>query len=110
MIKEKVGIVGYGYMGVIRRTVVERNPRLVLAGVSDTNPRTREKIKGCPVFDSFEELLERLQFFENNPEAYKIEVNAQRAKLNRLCFERPLKELFSKHEEKLVRIGVNNLG
>jgi predicted dehydrogenase len=54
----KVGIVGYGYMGQIRRDVVERNPRLSLAGISDTNPKTREKIKDCRVFDSHEKLLQ----------------------------------------------------
>lgn len=53
----KAGIVGYGYMGEIRRAVIERNPRLALAGISETNPRTREKAKGCDVFESYEELL-----------------------------------------------------
>jgi predicted dehydrogenase len=55
--KLKVGIIGYGYMGEIRRGVIERNARLSLAGISDTNPRTREKVKGCNVFDSYEKLL-----------------------------------------------------
>ena len=53
----RAGIVGYGYMGEIRRDVLERSPRLSLVGISDTNPKAREKIKGCPVFDSHEQLF-----------------------------------------------------
>ena len=51
--------------------------------------------------DSFEELIDRIRFFENSPEEYKIEVTAQRQKLNWLCFERPIKELYKKHDDKL---------
>lgn len=53
----KAGIIGYGYMGEIRRTLVDRNPRLKLAGICDTSESVRQKIEGCPVFDSYERLL-----------------------------------------------------
>lgn len=52
------GIVGYGYMGEIRKNVIERNPRLALTGICETNPLTRKKIKDCKVFDSYEALLQ----------------------------------------------------
>ncbi|GAG50901.1 unnamed protein product, partial [marine sediment metagenome] len=53
----RVGIVGCGYMGEIRRRVIEQNPRLELVGVFDTNPAVREKISNCHVFDSFDGLV-----------------------------------------------------
>jgi len=55
--KIRVGIVGFGYMGEIRKQVVERNPRLELAGICDTNPAIKEKIKGCKLFSSFDKLI-----------------------------------------------------
>lgn len=54
----KVGIVGYGYMGEIRRRVIEQNPQLELIGIADTNPLIRKQITGCPVFDSLDGLLD----------------------------------------------------
>ena len=54
----KCGIAGYGYMGEIRRTVIERHPQLELIGICDNNPATLSKIQGCPTFDSFEKLLQ----------------------------------------------------
>ena len=57
--KLKCGIVGYGYMGEIRKAVIERNPALELAGICDTNKDILKKIVQCPAFDSFEKLLAR---------------------------------------------------
>jgi hypothetical protein len=48
---------------------------------------------------TFDELIERLVFFENNPIAYKIELEKQRKLLNYICFYRPLLELQKKHLE-----------
>ncbi len=53
----KCGIIGYGYMGEIRRGVIERNPDLSLVGICDTQSTTLQKISGCPAFASFDELL-----------------------------------------------------
>ena len=53
----KTAIVGYGYMGEIRRRVIENNPRLSLSGIYENNPEVRSRIKDCPVFESFEQLL-----------------------------------------------------
>lgn len=55
---KKAAIIGYGYMGEIRRRVVERNPHLALAGIYDSNPSTTAGIKDLPVFDSFEKLID----------------------------------------------------
>lgn len=57
--KYKCGIVGYGYMGEIRKAVIERHPQLELIGVCEANAQTREKIKGYPTFASFDELLKQ---------------------------------------------------
>lgn len=52
------GIIGYGYMGEIRRAVIARHPQtLQLAGICDTNKAVCAKIAGVPSFDRFEDLL-----------------------------------------------------
>ncbi len=56
--KMKCGIVGFGYMGEIRRAVIERNPELALIGIYDISQAVRAKINSCKAFDSFEKLLE----------------------------------------------------
>ena len=54
----KCGIAGYGYMGEIRRTVIERHPEtLTLLGVFDTNEGVRSKIQGVKTFATLDELL-----------------------------------------------------
>ncbi|MBK5291391.1 MAG: hypothetical protein JJE04_06935 [Acidobacteriia bacterium] len=45
---------------------------------------------------SFADSLARIEFFENNPDAYHAAVGRQRALLNRFCFERPLRDLIKK--------------
>lgn len=55
--KLKTGIVGYGYMGEIRRRVVENNPNLELIGICDTDKDKQRNITGCSVFDSFDQLI-----------------------------------------------------
>lgn len=56
--KLKCGIVGYGYMGEIRRAVIERHPDLELLGICETNPKVREKVQNCRFFDHFDKLLQ----------------------------------------------------
>lgn len=59
MTRLKCGIVGYGYMGEIRKKVVERNPRCTLVGIVETNEQKRSLIGGCPVFSSLENLFQQ---------------------------------------------------
>ncbi|MFA7677121.1 MAG: Gfo/Idh/MocA family oxidoreductase [Candidatus Omnitrophota bacterium] len=54
----KTVIAGYGYMGQIRRKVIENNPSLELIGICETDAAAREKIQGCEAFDSFEKALD----------------------------------------------------
>lgn len=54
----KAAIIGYGYMGEIRKKVVERSPNLELAGIYESSPAIRERIQDSPLFDSFESLLD----------------------------------------------------
>lgn len=53
----KAGIIGYGYMGEIRKGLIERNGRLKLAGICDTSQEVRDRIKDCPTFSAHKELL-----------------------------------------------------
>lgn len=58
--KLKAGIVGYGYMGKIRKRIVEENPKLELAGICDTDTSlilSDYSVK-CDVYDSYQELLQ----------------------------------------------------
>jgi hypothetical protein len=41
----KCGIAGYGYMGEIRRAVIERTEGLELVGIAENSPAVRAKIK-----------------------------------------------------------------
>ncbi|MCK5579877.1 MAG: Gfo/Idh/MocA family oxidoreductase [Candidatus Omnitrophica bacterium] len=55
----KCGIIGYGYMGEIRRRVVESLPGLKLVGICEVQDDVREKIQDVPAFKSYEELLKQ---------------------------------------------------
>lgn len=52
-----VAIVGYGYMGEIRRLVVERDPALKLLGILDTDPGIKTKLPQVHHFQSLEEIF-----------------------------------------------------
>ncbi len=53
----KAAIIGYGYMGEIRRKVIEANLSLQLAGIFEVDPQTRGKITGCRVYDRLEDVF-----------------------------------------------------
>jgi predicted dehydrogenase len=54
----KCGIAGYGYMGEIRRAVIERHAEnMELVGIFDTNDAVRAKIHGIRTFSTLEELF-----------------------------------------------------
>jgi len=53
----KAAIIGYGYMGEIRRKVVEESPRLELAGIFEANTDKCKKITGCKLYNKFEDVL-----------------------------------------------------
>jgi predicted dehydrogenase len=55
----RCGIVGYGYMGEIRRRVVESREDLTLIGIAETDEGRRAKIKGVEVFADAETLFAR---------------------------------------------------
>ena len=46
--------------------------------------------------NSFDALVNRIQFFENHPASYRKELEKQRKLLDYLCFNRPLTELIDK--------------
>ena len=50
-------IVGIGYMGEIRKQVIESHELLELVGVCDSDASKFEKIKDIPTFSSFDDLL-----------------------------------------------------
>lgn len=53
----KCGIVGHGYMGEIRKRVIDARDDLVLVGVAEPSKENRAKIKGTEAFSNAEELL-----------------------------------------------------
>ncbi len=55
----KVGIVGYGYMGKIRKKIIEDSPMLKLVGICDTNIKliTGDNAVKCKAYDSYEKLI-----------------------------------------------------
>ena len=57
--KLKVGIVGFGYMGKIRKQVIQKNNDLELVGICEICEKTRAQIKDIPTFDSFDKLLQQ---------------------------------------------------
>jgi predicted dehydrogenase len=54
----RVGIVGYGYMGEIRRRNVNDHPDLVLRGVCDPFRELHEEKIGAPVFPTYQALID----------------------------------------------------
>lgn len=56
--KLKAGIVGYGYMGQIRKIVVHEHPGLELSGICDANLSLIESDLGCPIFRDYRDLLD----------------------------------------------------
>jgi predicted dehydrogenase len=58
MAKLRCGIVGYGYMGKIRKRVIESIPELELVGVVETNHNKWKQINHCLIFDSFDALIQ----------------------------------------------------
>ena len=55
--KLRCAIIGYGYMGEIRRAVIERNANLELAGIYEANSSLSARIKGAHVFSNQEEAI-----------------------------------------------------
>jgi len=55
--KLKAAIIGYGYMGEIRKQVIENHELLELVGICDSDVNKREMIKGVRTFSSFDDLL-----------------------------------------------------
>ena len=53
----KAAIIGYGYMGEIRKKVIESYELLELVGICETDLDRRKKIKDVPTFSSFDDLL-----------------------------------------------------
>ncbi|MCZ4282337.1 Gfo/Idh/MocA family oxidoreductase [Kiloniella laminariae] len=52
------GIIGFGYMGEIRKRVADQFDELNVIGVSEVSAEKRARIKGCPAFETYEELME----------------------------------------------------
>ena len=57
----KVLIVGYGYMGEIRKQVVDRIPELKLAGICDPFKRPEDTGCGCVHYRDFREAIEEIR-------------------------------------------------
>lgn len=71
-----------------------------LAIVHRRNIINRDILTERTLVDSFEQVCERIKYFEENPPAYEAEVAQQRALVNELCCERPMKLLVQRLYEK----------
>ncbi len=70
-------IIGYGYMGEIRRMVVERMPdQLVLVGILDTNASLKDKLPHLTHFTTLDQVIEAKPdiVFVCTPNAYTPEI------------------------------------
>ncbi len=86
------GIVGFGYMGEIRKKVIENHPKLNLIGICESNSKKNEKIIGYPAFGSFEGLLKEDVdvIFVCTPNVYSPEICIQSMKASKHVFcEKP---------------------
>lgn len=75
----KCGIVGFGYMGAIRKKVIESHSELELIGICEVNKEKSEEIIDTPVFSSFEELLSQNPdvVFVCTPNCYSPEISIE---------------------------------
>lgn len=90
--KLKCGIIGFGYMGEIRRCVIEEHPDLELVGICDPDSTKRGAVQGCPTFESFHQLLEKDldAVFVCAPNRYAPEICIQSLKKGKHVFcEKP---------------------
>ena len=88
----KAAIIGYGYMGEIRRSVIERNQRLELIGICDTHSVTRKNISDCRAYSSCVSLLEEDVdvVFVCTPNSFSPEICAESLKRGKHVFcEKP---------------------
>jgi len=53
----RCAIVGYGYMGEIRKKVIDESSDLELVGICETDAEKRSKIQGCEIADRYEQFL-----------------------------------------------------
>ncbi len=55
----RCGIVGFGYMGEIRKRVIDASPRLELVGVVETSEAKRAGVGDAPLFETYQDLLDQ---------------------------------------------------
>jgi len=92
--KLKVGIVGYGYMGKIRKKIIEENPNLELIGICDANRNliSSDSSVRCKIYDSYRKLLKSDvdMIFVCTPNYFSPEIVVNSLKENKHVFcEKP---------------------
>ncbi len=89
----KCAIIGYGYMGEIRRMVVERRDDLELIGVCEPNQDIHRKLKGCTVWTDVAEVYKARPdiVFVCTPNCFspRICVDSMRAGMHVFCEKPP---------------------
>lgn len=74
---------------------------LVLCG--ENNAYNLDLLSEKTIVKSFNDLVEKLKFLEDNPLEYEKELKKQREKLDYLCFNRPIDHLYSQLLEKRLK-------
>jgi predicted dehydrogenase len=89
----KCTIAGYGYMGEIRRGVIERHPELELCGICEPNAKIAQKITGVKVFSDFTQMLKAVNsdiVFVCTPNCFSPEICIESLKAGKHVFcEKP---------------------
>lgn len=105
----KCGIVGYGYMGEIRKRVIENNPLLELYGICDNGSGSIADDINCQFFRDYEDIVKSNVdiVFVCTPNAYSSEVCLESLKQGKHVFcEKPP----GRNIEELQMIGTWNQG
>ena len=106
----KAGIVGYGYMGEIRRAVIERHTDLIsLSGICDSNISVKDEIGNYKFFTSCDELLDQNLdvLFVCTPNSFSPEicVKAMKKGIHVFCEKPP-----GRNVEDIISMRDNELG
>ncbi len=86
------GIVGFGYMGEIRKRIVDSIEGLRLVGVCDTDKSVRDRLQDVEVFSCFEDMLDKDIdiVFVCTPNCFSPEISVKAMKAGKHVFcEKP---------------------
>lgn len=94
--KSKYFIIGEGTRGLWGNGMIEAIASGCLLIGNPLYVKHKSLFTPQTIVYSFDELITKLEFFENHEDIYQRELHRQRKLLNYICFNRPLQDLFTK--------------